>query len=86
LQELNIYPSRFDDPKTRIPTLMKSRSSNRRNFLKLGIAAGATALIASGGNVLSAITNPENKETGEKMKLACGGRQRTCVLSAGIKP
>jgi Fe-S-cluster-containing dehydrogenase component len=69
LQELNIYPSRFDDPKTRIPTLMKSRSSNRRNFLKLGIAAGATALIASGGNVLSAITNPENKETGEKMKL-----------------
>jgi Fe-S-cluster-containing dehydrogenase component len=48
---------------------MKSSSSNRRKFLKLGIAAGATALIASGGNVLSAFTGNENKETGEKMKL-----------------
>jgi len=48
---------------------MKRPSSNRRNFLRLGIAAGATALIASGGTVLSAFTGPENKETGEKMKL-----------------
>jgi len=49
---------------------MKSRSSNRRNFLKLGIAAGATALISSGSNVLSAIADPENsKKTGEKMKV-----------------
>ena len=48
---------------------MKRRSNSRRNFLKLGFSAGAAALIASGGNVISAISNPANAETGEKMKV-----------------
>ncbi len=48
---------------------MKRRSTSRRNFLKLGFSAGAAALIASGGNMISAISNPANAETGEKMKV-----------------
>ena len=49
----------------------KNSNSTRRNFLKLGLAAGATALIGGGGKVLSAVSNPEpaSKETGEKVKL-----------------
>jgi molybdopterin-containing oxidoreductase family iron-sulfur binding subunit len=50
---------------------MKDNNSSRRKFLKLGLAAGATALIGGGGKVLSAVSNPEAvaKETGEKVKL-----------------
>ena len=51
--------------------MKKNSNSTRRNFLKLGLAAGATALIGGGGKVLSAVSNPEpvSKETGEKVKL-----------------
>jgi Fe-S-cluster-containing dehydrogenase component len=48
---------------------MKSRTTTRRNFLRLGIAAGATALLASGSKVISAISDPVSKETGEKIKV-----------------
>ena len=51
--------------------MKKNSNSTRRNFLKLGLAAGATALIGGGGKVLSAVSNPDavSKETGEKVKL-----------------
>ena len=48
---------------------MKKNLPSRRNFIKLGVAAGASALIVSGSKMLSAFTQPETKETGEKVKL-----------------
>jgi Fe-S-cluster-containing dehydrogenase component len=49
----------------------KDNNSSRRKFLKLGIAAGATALIGGGGKMLSAAsgTGQPSGETGEKVKL-----------------
>jgi len=48
---------------------MKKNGASRRQFLKLGAAIGAGALIGTGGKVMSAISAQETKETGKKVKL-----------------
>jgi Fe-S-cluster-containing dehydrogenase component len=48
---------------------MKDKTPSRRKFLKLGVAAGAGALIVGGSKMLSALTEKESKETGEKIKV-----------------
>lgn len=50
---------------------MKRNYSSRRNFLKLGIALGATTLIGTGSKVLSAISDktPSPGDNGKKVKL-----------------
>jgi molybdopterin-containing oxidoreductase family iron-sulfur binding subunit len=47
---------------------MKNKNTSRRNFLKLGITAGATALIG-GGTVISAITKANKSTGGDKVKM-----------------
>jgi Fe-S-cluster-containing dehydrogenase component len=48
---------------------MKDKTPSRRKFLKLGVAAGAGALIIGGSKMLSALTEQESKATGEKIKV-----------------
>ena len=48
---------------------MNDKFPSRRKFLKLGIAAGAGALILGGNKVFSSFTDTDSKETGEKVKL-----------------
>lgn len=48
---------------------MNDKFPSRRKFLKLGIAAGASALILGGNKVFSSFTDTDSKETGEKVKL-----------------
>ena len=48
---------------------MKNKLPSRRNFLKLGVTAGAGALLLGGGKLFSAFTDPKNKATGEKVKV-----------------
>lgn len=51
--------------------MKKNDKASRRNFLKLGIAAGATAIVGTGGGILSAMAEPDSakKETGIKEKV-----------------
>ena len=50
--------------------MKKTNKETRRNFLKLGIAAGATALVGTGGKVFSAMSgNTAKEETGVKEKV-----------------
>jgi Fe-S-cluster-containing dehydrogenase component len=48
---------------------MNDKFPSRRKFLKLGIAAGASALILGGNKVFSSFSNGDSKETGEKVKV-----------------
>src|SRR5512142_1985701 len=48
---------------------MKKNLPSRRKFLKIGITAGAGALLVGGSKMLSAFTETEPKETGEKVKV-----------------
>ena len=48
---------------------MKNNSSSRRNFIKLGVATGASALFFGGTKILSAFTGNESKMKGEKIKV-----------------
>jgi len=48
---------------------MKNDNPSRRKFLKLGAAAGASALFLGGGKILSALNAHDSKQTGEKIKV-----------------
>ena len=48
---------------------MKNNVPSRRKFLKLGVAAGAGALVLGGSKVLSAFTDHDSKQSGEKIKV-----------------
>jgi molybdopterin-containing oxidoreductase family iron-sulfur binding subunit len=47
---------------------MKNNLSSRRNFIKLGVATGASALFFGRTKILSAFTGNESKQKGEKIK------------------
>ena len=51
--------------------MKKNDKATRRNFLKFGIAAGATALVGTGGKVFSALSEPPvaKPDTGVKEKV-----------------
>jgi Fe-S-cluster-containing dehydrogenase component len=48
---------------------MKQNNPSRRNFIKLGMAAGATALIGTGSKLFPAILAGEPAKKGEKVRL-----------------